>query len=102
MAIDPARSGVPKHSVTRGEQLRHLSRCRHRRPDGRHTTVSPDSLYSWISSYEQQGTTALMRRLRRDRGQRQVLSRLELSVRLFITSVVELKISPDAPLSAIL
>lgn len=69
--IQPALA-YPKHSVARGEQLRHLARCRHRRPDGRHTTVSLDSLYSWIASYEQQGITALMRRPRRDRGQRQV------------------------------
>ncbi|HBO6312257.1 TPA: helix-turn-helix domain-containing protein, partial [Pseudomonas aeruginosa] len=34
--------------------------------------VSLDSLYTWLSRYEQQGLLALMRRPRRDAGRRLV------------------------------
>ena len=62
----------PKHSRARGQALRRLAQVAHARPDGRHTPVSLDSLYTWLSSYEQQGLLALMRRPRRDTGRRLV------------------------------
>ncbi|HHX0887144.1 TPA: hypothetical protein ACU6E5_005277, partial [Pseudomonas aeruginosa] len=49
-----------------------MAQVAHARPDGRHMPVSLDSLYTWLSRYEQQGLLALMRRPRRDAGRRLV------------------------------
>ncbi len=62
----------PKHSRARGQALRRLAQVAHARPDGRHMPVSLDSLYTWLSHYEQEGLLALMRRPRRDSGRRLV------------------------------
>lgn len=69
--IQPALA-YPKHSRARGEVLRCLAHSAHQRPDGRRATVSLDSLYTWVASYEQHGLTALMRRPRRDFGRKVV------------------------------
>lgn len=69
--LQPALT-YPKHSRSRGQVLRQLTQVAHARPDGRRTSVSLDSLYSWLASYEQNGMTALMRRPRRDVGRQLV------------------------------
>lgn len=70
--IQPALS-YPKHSCARGQQLRYLAADVHALSDGRQRSVSLDSLYTWVSCYEQQGVTALMRRPRCDVGRPRVL-----------------------------
>ena len=69
--LQPALA-YPKHSCARGEQLRRLAADAHQTSDGRRRGVSLDSLYSWVSRYEQQGVTALMRRPRCDVGRHRV------------------------------
>ncbi|MHC8398811.1 Mu transposase C-terminal domain-containing protein [Pseudomonas sp. MDT1-17] len=62
----------PKHSHARGEALRLLANTFHTRPDGRRTSLSLDTLYTWVASYEDQGLVSLMRRPRRDVGRTMV------------------------------
>jgi hypothetical protein len=62
----------PKHSSARGEALRQLANTAHTRSDGRRTTVSLDTLYTWVASYEEHGLVSLMRNPRRDFGRKVV------------------------------
>lgn len=70
--IQPALA-YPKHSCARGEQLRHLAADVHSTADGRQRRVCLDSLYTWVSHYEQRGVTALLRHPRCDVGRPRVL-----------------------------
>lgn len=62
----------PKHSCARGQLMRRLAVDTHAMSDGRQRRVCLDTLYAWVSRYEQQGVTALMRRPRCDAGRHRV------------------------------